>query len=368
MENIKEKLKNFKFNENDLIKSFFIILFVLIFCLIYINQFSIQYFINGFNSTFSSSLKVYFLDVGQASSTLIVLPNKATLLIDTGSGESENSFIKNLDLLLHKNGIKAIDYLILTHSDEDHVGGAVAVLKKYQVYNVFRPKLMSTSENEVENPLNYSTVMTDIYANVITSIYQEPNCNVEFIEDTYIMAGKDTNLRFWTCHETYYKDTNSYSPFISLNFLEYTFLFTGDATEAREKEFLQDFRDEGENLEVYFLSVAHHGSKYSTTDLFLEAINPTFAFVSAGDDEHPSGNVLERLNSHGVKDIFVTKEVGTIGIGIKENGQYYIKTLSNFVDLPFIVVIVCFLIFAVVNLQPYDLWKRHKNRKFVFKY
>lgn len=332
--------------------------------LVYINQLSIHFLINGFSSVSASNLKVYFLDVGQASSTLIILPNKATVLIDAGSGESENQLVKNLNFLLAENSLSEIDYMIFTHPDEDHVGGAVGVLKSFQVYNVFRPKVVSTSKLEVENVNDFKVVETDVYANVTTAVFEEPNCNVNFVDDFVLLAGNDASLRFWSCHEDIYPETNAYSPFITLNYLDFTFLFCGDATEQREKEFVKDLKESGYNNKIDFLSVAHHGSKFSTTDLFLDAIEPSYAFVSAKDLIYPSSEVVTRLKNHNIKEIFTTRDVGTIGVGISENGKFYIKMMTNYIDLPFLIFVVCLVSFVFMIAKPYEVWKKHKKYRF----
>lgn len=368
MKKISETIKNIK--ENDLIKSFFIIIFACAFVLIVINQYAIQYFVNGFSAVDKAEVQVFFMDVGQATSTVIVLPNKTMIIIDTGSQESEKSFIESLSLIMSRNKIKEVDYLVLTHSDEDHVGGVMLLLNKFQVNNIFRPKIMSASDIEIENDGDYKIVSTEVYQKVITSVYQEPNCEVEFVKDMVMSVGDGVNMRFFASQKDIYAQVNSYSPFVCLEVYSKTFLFTGDTTAEREGEFLSEIKNSGLSIKVDFLLVAHHGSKYSTTEEFLEEIDPRYAFISAGDSLHPSYEVVTRLQENGSEKIFCTKTDGMIAVGVFKNGTFYICTMDVFVDLPAFVTLFFILIFVLVKLfdRRFQMYDKNKflrvRRKF----
>ena len=118
-------------------------------------------------------MQVYFLNVGQASATMVVLPNRETLIYDTGSIESSNNFVDSVGLILRQNKLSKINHLILSHSDADHVGGVVKLLKKFEILNIYRPKIMSTSANEIENTYGYKVVNNPIYNSAITAVYAE---------------------------------------------------------------------------------------------------------------------------------------------------------------------------------------------------
>ena len=358
MEKLREKVKRIK--ENDIIKSFFIIIYVIVCVLLFINQYNIQYFANGFSATDDKKLQVYYFDVGQATATMIVLPNDVTMVIDTGSLDSEKDFMESVNLVLDQNNLETVDYLILTHSDEDHVGGAIALLEKYQIYNVIRPKILSTSASEVENE-NYKLVTTQVYEDVITAVYSEPYCQVTFMEDEAMFAGKDTYIRFFACQNDSYSETNDYSPFINIVYKNNSFLFTGDASEDREKELIEYASENDIDVSVDFLLVGHHGSKYSTSSEFLEFTNPKFAFISAGDNLHPSYDVINRLQENGIEKIYCTKTDGMIAVGVDENGNFFIKTTKYFVDLPLIIVLFSCVFFCLICLFDRYYYKRRRN-------
>ena len=208
---------------------------------------------NGFAKIFGSDLQVYFLDVGQASATLVIFPNDDVMVIDTGGGKTEDKFAAQVKRFLKQNGIKEIDMLLLTHPDEDHIGGAVKLLETFQVNKIYRPKVMSTSDSEIENVFGYKTVTTNVYAEVVTEIYQEPNAEVVFVEDEIISVGQNTTMQIFSCQRQTYSSSNAYCPYIHLLHNGFSFLFTGDATLARETEFLEQLEQLNMTLCIDFL-------------------------------------------------------------------------------------------------------------------
>lgn len=344
MKNLKIKIPDKKVIYNIFLASFLLILC----CFLYINQFSIYFYSNGFSKISNMELQVYYFDVGQANASLIIFPSRTCMLIDTGSKDSEESFIQNVDYILSKNEISEIDFLVLTHSDEDHVGGCVALLEKFQVNNILRPKLVSINET---NDNNFKVVETKIYNEVISAVYKEPDCEVEFIENLTIFLGENVEIKICASEKDYYEKTNSYSPFIFIEYMDKTFLFTGDATDVREKELVEKLKKDNLELKVDFLLVAHHGSSLSSTTEFLNATNPKYAIVSSGSKHFPSNEVLARLKDANVSKVFCTKSDGMIGVGVQENGDYEIKTATTFVDVPLIVVLSALIVFLFINLN-----------------
>jgi len=336
----------------------FVILFALFLTLVIVFQFDIQFLANGFQSLSQNSLQVYFLDVGQASSTLVILPTGRTLLVDCGSEESEDEFLKSVKKILKQNKLSQIDMLLLTHSDEDHVGGAVKLFENFQVNALYRPKVLSSSHYEKPNE-DFKIVDSYIFSKVISAAYKEPNCKIEFIEDK-IFLEKDCVVEIFSCKQDTYKDTNSYSPFVTVSYQRKVFMFCGDAPKERESELLSDLKAENRKLEVDFLLVSHHGAKNASSEEFLSYIRPKAAVVSAGDDLHPTQTVIDRLIESGVEDIYCTKTDGSIAVGIKDSGVFMVKTMSRFVDLP---LLVC-IIFVIGESWYFYFVQKRKIRKF----
>lgn len=334
---------------------FVAVLFVALFLLVFINAYNIQFFANGFTKLAGKGLQVYFLDVGQANATLIILPTGRTLIVDTGSEDSSDDFMVSVEKILSSNGLEDIDILVLTHSDEDHIGGTVKLLEEYQVHNIYRPKVLSASETD-ESGTGYYVVDTNIYDEVISAVWEEPNCEVEFIEDMVFFEGDDYKIEIFSCEEDFYSDTNSYSPFVYITYAEKSFLLTGDASEAREEELVSSLEAEGRDLKVDFLLVSHHGSRSSTTSDFLAFVKPRYAIISAGDSLHPTQDVLDRLEESGVSEIYCTKTDGMIGVGVESSGVFVLKTMDTFIDLPLI-----FCIIFVVGMAWYDYFTKKRR-------
>ncbi|MBQ7327480.1 MAG: MBL fold metallo-hydrolase [Clostridia bacterium] len=327
---------------------FVAIVFVVFFLFVLANQANIQFYANGFGKIWTQPLQVYYLDVGQANASLVILPNKTAMLIDTGSGESEEDFISSVDYILSKNKISKIKYLVLSHSDEDHIGGTEALLDKYQVDNIYRPKQLAKNE---ESEHDFNRVDTLVYERVTNAISSEPNCTVQFVKNHTIFIDDLTEICFYAPDFDKYSQTNDYSPFVSITYAEKTFLFTGDATTNRERELLERLSDENKTLKVDFLLVAHHGSNTSTSAEFLQAISPTYAFVSAQNKSYPHEEVLNRLKEAGVSKLFNTKTVGMIVVAVQENGNFYIKTLAYHFEIEFFSVAIFLLVCMFVELN-----------------
>lgn len=233
-------------------------------------------------------LKIYFLDVGQADSTLII-NNNQTMLIDAGNNEDGNlivEFIKSLE-------IEKIDYLVGTHAHEDHIGGMDDIINNFNIGTVYLPY---TTEK---------TTTTKTFEDVLDSlIAKNLSITTANIGDKFTLG--NTNCEIMYVDNSEPEDTNDQSICIRLEFKNESFLFMGDASGKVEK---------ARNWpQTNVLKVAHHGSKTSTSKEFLKQVKPQIAIISVGKDnsyKHPSEQVLERLESIKAK-IYRTDELGTI--------------------------------------------------------
>ena len=102
-------------------------------------------------------LKVHFIDVGQGDSAVVELPDNKILMIDAGPKKSSEALINYLENTIFEDGYDKIDYLILTHSDEDHIGSAPDVIEKYDIEYVFRPNIYSKSEEAPTGAKKHTT-------------------------------------------------------------------------------------------------------------------------------------------------------------------------------------------------------------------
>jgi len=228
-------------------------------------------------------LLVHFIDVGQADSILIQQGNEF-MLIDGGNNADSDLVV---DYLVNQ-GVCDLKYVIGTHPHEDHIGGLDAVIDSFNVETVMMPRV---------------THNTKTFEDVLQSIKNKGlKITSPKVGDTYSIG-----LGQWTVmapNNTEYKNLNNYSIVISYSFGNHTFLFMGDAEEQSEVEILGENIKTIQNLQVNVIKVGHHGSKTSTTDDFLNAVNPQYAVITAGHNNkygHPHTEILDKLDKKNIK-------------------------------------------------------------------
>lgn len=227
-------------------------------------------------------IKVYFFDVGQADS-IFVMSSGECMLIDAGNNADGKLIVKQLENM----NIDTIDYVVGTHPHEDHIGGLDDVINNFKIKNVLMPK---------------KTTTTKTYEDVLKAI---KNANLKIktpkVGDIFYVGMAKCEVMGI---ENDAENLNENSIIIELTYGEKKFLFTGDAEVANEK--LRSWDD------IDVLKVAHHGSRTSSSEEFLEQVKPEYAIISCGQDNdygHPHKEVIGRLK--GVK-IYRTDEEGTI--------------------------------------------------------
>lgn len=234
------------------------------------------------------TMEVHFLDVGQGDSTLITCDGHA-MLIDAGD-DTKGTAIQNY---LKKQNIKSLDYLILTHPDADHIGGAPVVITKFDISKVF----VSNFEKDSKTYRKLIQTLDDKRLKASTPLVKS-KYSLGTAEFT-ILAPNDT-----------YDTPNNSSIALILKNGKNTFLFTGDAESEAEKDILSTGIDV--SADVY--KVGHHGSRTSTSKKFFQAVDPTYAVISCGEGNsygHPHAETLNTLRTNGVA-VYRTDEDGTI--------------------------------------------------------
>lgn len=235
-----------------------------------------------------STMEVHFIDVGQGDATLIKCGD-AAMLIDAGD-DSKGTLIQNY---LRKQGVEKLDYLILTHPDSDHIGGAPVIITKFKVDQVF----MSDYEKDTKTYMKVIQALDDKRMTWTT-----PEVGSIHMLDTarFTIIGPGEK----------YDDPNNASVALILRNGSNKFLFSGDAEEAAEADILKTKI----RLSADVYKVGHHGSKTASGSEFLEAINPAYAVISCAEGNsygHPHAEPLNNLRARKVK-VFRTDEQGSI--------------------------------------------------------
>lgn len=249
-------------------------------------------------------LSVMAIDIGEGDSFLIKFPNGKTALIDAGNAyqysNSANIFDSGkriIEPLLERLGIEQVDYGFISHVDSDHYRGFLSLIRDRKVKIIYKPKIDTTNKKdiELEKYLRSHLVPFKYYSKEIIKI---------------------GNTRFYVLNDTcnyFYNSfsSNDKSGIFKIVYGNNSFLFTGDAGVKSEKLLVNRY---GKFLISDVLKAGHHGSKTSTSELFLNFVRPRFAVISAGiynRFNHPHKELLNRLTKRKIK-IFRTDKSGAI--------------------------------------------------------
>ena len=263
---------------------------------------------------FDSSSYLYFIDVGQGDSALLITPyHKEFILIDTGGINSyvkeewmkrkDEYYVSDNSLSLFKAlGIKKLDYLILSHGDFDHMGDANNIIDNIKVDKVIFNKGL---DNELES-------------NLIDKLKE---MNIKYDKDlSYI---KLNNNIMYFLNTINYDNENDNSNVLYINIYNNKLLFMGDASLDKEYDLINKYKLD----KIDILKVGHHGSKTSSSKEFIDKINPLYAVISVGKNNrygHPNKETLSNLSK---SIIYRTDNDGSVMFKLKKN-KLEIKTYN----------------------------------------
>lgn len=285
-------------------------------------------------------LKVHFIDVGQGDAIYIQFPDGKDMLIDAGDRDSE--ITEDLIAYLNDLGtlVDGLDYLMLTHTDSDHVGGMDEVLETYTVRKVFMPNV-GAEEDDVEK--GYKTTKT-AYVPFYDAVQAEEGIEIVYNQGNYEITGEGYKMKVYCPDADFYdgidndssaKELNNMSPVCVLEYGEEKttrVVMTGDLNSNTnstvhawsERHFMEQIG--GTILDCDVLKVGHHGSEGSTSTEFLNFIDPEHVVVSVGAGNshgHPHSEFTDRVNAYGLEEsTYRTDLKGDIVLTIGSNGGY----------------------------------------------
>lgn len=235
------------------------------------------------------NLTIKYIDVGQGDSIYVHMENDVSYLIDGGSSDLSDVGTYRILPVLMSDGVDELDYVIVTHTDSDHINGLSAILSK-----------KTGKRNYVKN-----LVLPDIYDKSDEKFIElEEIAKINKINIIYISAGDK-----WRTDEYVFEclypdindkntDKNELSVVLKLYTQDVSMLFTGDMGKEEEEKI------SGKAGKCHILKVGHHGSKGSSSEEFLDEVKPDIAIISSGENNsygHPHSETIKRLENEGAK-------------------------------------------------------------------
>jgi beta-lactamase superfamily II metal-dependent hydrolase len=308
-------------------------------------------------------MQVHVLDVGQGDSILIISPEGKVVLVDAGDQTKGKVVVE----ALKRYNVQQIDYLIATHAHPDHIGGMDDVLNNMKVLTVLHNDVPPPGAETTETAANSNaagkqgtkgktvkapapkkqgktTELPTVKAyNEFKNTVAQSGAQFRKVEpDEKIDLGGGAFLTVLAPQPPLFtreqiakgggNELNANSIVMRLDYGDFSMLLAGDA-EAQTEERLMN---KDLNLAATILKVAHHGSKYATTESFVKRVKPDAAIISTGEFNrygHPAPTVLEHLKAAGVNKLYRTDLQGEISIittgRIKDGKLYEIKAAKE---------------------------------------
>jgi competence protein ComEC len=280
-------------------------------------------------------MRVDLLDVGQGDCIFVKLPDQTTYLFDGGSSDIAGVGGRRILPFLKANAVSKIDYVFISHFDEDHISGInelIALPEEITIHNLVLPKLYKDMYHEHQENANNQYQNNDW--KILLSAYDqmlkaacEQNIKVLYAEAGTMLSNEYSTLKCLHPSQSYQTNSaNDASTVYLLTYKQFKMLLTGDVEANGEKDMLSRVQ----LPKITVLKTAHHGSDSSTTEELLEKTRPKLALISCGIDNiygHPSKVILQRLQKKQV-GTYVTTDHGQITI-TTDGEQVWAKNFCN---------------------------------------
>ena len=288
----------------------------------------------GTQPTLEGTLEMTVIDIGQGDCIFLQFPDGQTMIMDAGSEFGSTNEYDQLTAHLTLRGIDSLDYVFITHSDYDHIRYMQDIFEDYEVKNIYMPrvaddmsatwtKTVAAIETETWTNESGETVDSEIYYTVGDFVIQGEdwtmNCH-SYLEEDYPSVRESSSAEV----------KNAVSPVCFLEYADRTIVLTGDSNE-RNEEYLLERGVLDKDADV--LKVGHHGSRTSSLQEFLNAVDCEYAIVSYGEDNdygHPTPELMSRLEDYtdvrpdndynGYKYVYETPKDGNVSVYVDGNG------------------------------------------------
>jgi competence protein ComEC len=272
--------------------------------------------------SFQKDLRLTFIDVGHGDSILIEFPKGKKMLID-GGGLYEDRFDIGKNVIapfLWKKRIRKIDTLVLTHPDPDHLKGLNFIASQFSIGQFWDNGFQTGSESYLqlkeilkEKKIETKSLNEEFSPQIINGV------EISVLNPLVLNTTQRKVQNLW--------NLNNSSLVMKLQFKNISILLTGDIEKEAEKQMLK----KGFLLHADVLKIPHHGSSSSSSLLFLESVNPTYAILSVGErniGRLPNPEVLMRYERLGAK-LFRTDRHGAITVVTDGNSVKVLPFIKN---------------------------------------
>ena len=255
-------------------------------------------------------MRIAFLDVGQGDCIYLQSADQMSCLVDGGSSDVKQVGKYRIEPYLKCRGVGKLNYVFVTHGDEDHIGGIRELLERQDV------------GVEIERIVFPAKEYWDESLYELAELAQEEGTEVWIIQQgKKVEAGGITITCLAPGNGLYLEDGNEASLVLAVQSENFDMLLTGDVEGQGEEGLLQELKEHYQNTSWEILKVAHHGSKNSTSESFLDIVCPKISIISAGIDNrygHPHQELTERLQE-AESQILSTQENGAIEYVLKKS-------------------------------------------------